>query len=139
MQPNVLGFEASYKTKREKTHRQVKFDRVNWYVKGPGKLVLPQGLQHHLEQVLQLIGLALWPGGIDVLWGRGIAHLLGLPLAAAAAAAAAATARHLRCIQTVPHSKRVGLRPQSWSLSCRGRGRDVGRTPVQSWPRHRLH
>lgn len=116
----------THKTKVS-THRQVKFDCVHWCMKRPGKVVLPQGFHHHLEQVLQLIGLALGPAGIYVFWGWGIAHLLGLPLAAAAAA------RHLRCVQAVPHSDRVGRglgpRSGSWSWS-RGRGSGVGRTPV---------
>ena len=128
----VLRYDAH---KVMNTHRQVEFDCIHWCMEGPGKLVLPQGLHHHLEQKLQLIGLALWPVGTDALRGYGVTRGLGLPLAAAAA-------RHLRCVQAVPHSVWVehGLVPRrgSWSWS-RGRGSGVGRTPVQSWPRHRLH
>lgn len=95
--------------------------------------MLPEAFYHHLEQVLQLIGLALWPTGIVILWRWGVAHRMGLPLAAAAA-------RHLRCIHAVPHFNRAGrgLGPRSGSWS-RGRGSGVSWTPVQSWPRHRLH
>lgn len=110
----------------------------------PGKLVFPQGLHHHLEQVLQLVGLALRPVKVDVFRGWGVANCLGLPLAAAAATAAAtaAAARHLRCVQAVPHPDWVGHghgpgpRCRGWS---EGRGSAVGSAPVQSWPRHRLH
>lgn len=96
------------------THRQVEFERVHRRVEGPGKLVLPEGLQHHLEQVLQLIGLALGPVGVDVWRRRRVERVLDLPLAAAAAAA-----RHLCCIQAVPHFHRVGhgLGPLSGSWS----------------------
>lgn len=101
----ILTVEAS-------THRQVEFDGIHRRMKGPGELVFPQALQHHLEQILQLIGLALWPVEIDVLWGWRVEHFPSLPLAAA-------TARHLCCIQAVPHFNGVGrgLRPLrgSWS------------------------
>ena len=145
------------------TYGQAELDGVHRQVKRPGKVVLPQGLEHHLQQVLQLVGLPLGSVGVDVLRGErvgpGAAHVhlgWGLPLAAAAAAAAApaAAARHLGGIQAVPHAGKVacglgsrsGWRKLGWSRS-RGRGRGRGRgegggvggTPVQSWPRHRLH
>lgn len=93
------------------THRQIKFECVYWCMKGPRKLVLPQGLYHHFKQVLQLIGLALRPGQVDILWLWGVGSCL--PLAAAVAA------RHLRCVHAVPHPDRVGhgLGPRSGSGS----------------------
>ena len=135
------------------TYGQAELHGVHRQVKRPSEVVLPQGLEHHLQQVLQLIGLPLGSVGVDVLRGEGVgpgaAHVhlgWGLPLAAAAAAAA----RHLGGIQAVPHAREVacglgsrsGWRKLRWSRS-RGRGRGegggVGGTPVQSWPRHRLH
>lgn len=39
------------------THRQTELDGVDGLVERPGKLVLPQGLHHHILHVLQLVGL----------------------------------------------------------------------------------
>ena len=133
------------------TYRQAELDSIHRQVKRPSEVVLPQGLEHHLQQVLQLVGLPLGSVGVDVLRGEGVgpgaAHVhlsWGLPLAAAAAAAS----RHLGSIQAVPHARKVACRLGSrsgwwklrWSRSRgRGEGGGVGGTPVQSWPRHRLH
>lgn len=53
------------------THGQVQLDRVHGLVEGPGELVFPQGLHHHILHVLQLVGLAAGLGGVgDLRWGR---------------------------------------------------------------------
>ena len=38
--------------------RNVKFDGVDWSVEGPAELVFPDGLDDHVLQILQLVGLA---------------------------------------------------------------------------------
>lgn len=40
------------------THRQTELDGVDGLVEGPGELMLPQGLHHHVLHVLQLVGLS---------------------------------------------------------------------------------
>lgn len=73
------------------THGQVQLDGIYGSLEGPRKLVLPQRLEHHLEQILQLVGLALWPCRVCDVRGRGVEGVrglrlgLGLPLTAAAA------------------------------------------------------
>ena len=103
--------------------------------------MLPQGLQHHLEQVLQLIGLALGPVGVDERRGHGVEGAGGLLAEGLPLAAAAAGARHLRCVQAVSHAGEVVGRERQgrsgvWS---RGRGGGGRGTPVQSRARRGLH
>ena len=38
------------------TYGQAEFDGIHRMVEGPGKLVLPQSLHHHVLHVLQLVG-----------------------------------------------------------------------------------
>lgn len=95
----------------------------------PSELVLPKRLQHHLQQVLQLVGLALGPGRVSGFWGVGVEEGRGLgrglPLTAAAP-------RHLHCVQAVPHTGGV-------DRGQRGE-RGWGRTPlVQSRAGRGLH
>lgn len=40
------------------TYRQAEFDGVDRLVEGPGELMLPQSLHHHVLHVLQLVGLS---------------------------------------------------------------------------------
>lgn len=40
-----------------RTHSQTQLDGVHRLVEGPGELVLPQRLHHHVLHVLQLVGL----------------------------------------------------------------------------------
>lgn len=56
-----------------RTHGQVQLDGVHGLVEGPGELVLPQRLDHHVLHVLQLVGLAAGLGGVGHL-GRGRVH-----------------------------------------------------------------
>lgn len=58
---------------RGRTHGQVQLDGVHGLVEGPGELVLPQRLDHHVLHVLQLVGLAAGLGGVGHL-GRGRVH-----------------------------------------------------------------
>lgn len=108
------------------THRQVKLDGIYRSLEGPWELVLPQRLEHHLEQILQLVGLPLRPCHIDDLWGRGVSGVrglrLGLPLTAAAP-------WHRCGIQTVTHTgwmergHQGGWRwMRGWRLRRRGHG-----------------
>lgn len=55
------------------THGQVQLDGVHGLVEGPGELVLPQRLHHHVLHVLQLVRLAAGLGGVGDL-GRGRVH-----------------------------------------------------------------
>ncbi len=95
----------------------------------PSELVLPKSLQHHLQQVLQLVGLALGPGRVINFCGAGAEDARGLgrglPLTAAAP-------QHLHCIQAVPHTGGVDRGQRD--------GRGWGRTPLaQSWAGRVLH
>lgn len=59
------------------THRQVQLDGVHGLVEGPGELVFPERLYHHVLHILQLVGLAAGLGGVGDLrrgrvhWARG--------------------------------------------------------------------
>lgn len=129
-----MAVASDLKKRLKNTYREVEFDSVYRSLKGPRELVLPQGLEHHLGQVLQLVGLALGPRRVGRLGGRRVdaggvqalgAGAGGLPLASArtcARAAAASGARHLRCFHAVPHASEV------WR-GHRGGGR-AGGTPV---------
>lgn len=91
--------------------------------------MLPKRLHHHLQQVLQLVGLALGPGRVDDFWGGGVEEGRGLgrglPLTAAAP-------RHLHCVQAVSHNGGVERGQRN--------GRGWSRTPlVQSRARRGLH
>lgn len=88
--------------------------------------MLPERLQHRLQQVLKLVGLPLGSVGVRCLggWGvegRGLGR--GLPMATAAP-------RHLSTVQAVPHASREGR-----GNVCGDRGTPL----VQSRLRHGLH
>ena len=59
---------------------QVQLDGVHGLVEGPGELVFPERLYHHVLHILQLVGLAAGLGGVGDLrrgrvhwaWGAGI-------------------------------------------------------------------
>ena len=61
------GRAARPRVRAAGTHGQVQLDGVHGLVEGPGKLVLPERLHHHVLHVLQLVGLA---AGL-----RGVGHL----------------------------------------------------------------
>lgn len=58
-------------------HRQVQLDGVHGLVEGPGELVFPERLHHHILHVLKLVSLAAGLGGVGDLrrrwvhWARG--------------------------------------------------------------------
>ena len=91
---------------------QVQLDGVHGLVEGPGELVFPERLYHHVLHILQLVGLAAGLGGVGDLrrgrvhWARGA----GIPMGATGV-----TVDILRCSLTGRHGSGSG-RP--WLPLC---------------------
>ena len=58
-----------------RSHRQAQLDHVHGVVEGPGELVAPQRLHHHVLHVRQLVGLPPGRGRVVHLWGGHVGEL----------------------------------------------------------------